>query len=148
LQTKGKDYGKNNTKSYTSPEAILRSIEGRFDSAQSEARASLESAITAEEANSSGGQRVSWVKNGSIFLKRKEKIMSKVTIRERPPYPLFGTSRGGLITLRRKHGASSGTSSQPKKEMSQAGKEILESFNLHRAEEARQALSGESHQKS
>ncbi len=60
---------------------------------------------------------------------------------KKPMKPLFGTSRGGLITLRSKHGASSGTSSQPKKEMSQANKECLESFNLHRAEEARQALS-------
>jgi hypothetical protein len=148
LQTKGKDYVGSNTQRKEANETTLRNVTRRYNSAQSEARASLESAITAEEGNSSGGQRVSWVKNGSIFLKRKEKIMSKVTIRERPPYPLFGTSRGGLITLRRKHGASSGTSSQPKKEMSQAGKEILESFNLHRAEEARQALSGESHQKS
>jgi hypothetical protein len=69
--------------------------------------------------------------------------MSKVTIRERPPYPIFGSSRGGLITLRNKLGRSSGTSSQPKKEMSQASKEAMESFRMHRAEEARQALSGD-----
>lgn len=69
--------------------------------------------------------------------------MSKVTIRERPAYPIFGVSRGALIPLKRKHGMFSETSSQPKKEIPEADKEALESFRLHRLEEARRALSGE-----
>jgi hypothetical protein len=59
---------------------------------------------------------------------RKEKIMSEVMHSgKKPTKPLFGTSRGGLMTLRRKHGASSGTSSQPKKEIPEADKESQES---------------------
>jgi hypothetical protein len=70
--------------------------------------------------------------------------MAKVIWTGTPPTkPFFGVSRGALIPLSRKLGLSSGTSSQPKKEMSQANKECLEAFNLHRAEEAQQALSGE-----
>jgi hypothetical protein len=60
-----------------------------------------------------------------------------------PTKPLFGISRGALIPISRKLGLSSGASSQPKKEMSKANKEVLESFRLHRADEAKAALSGE-----